>query len=318
MTKNRAPTTSPHALPVAVIDAGSLLCLSAIEHQQQTEALHLLDHMMEKGECTLLIPRCAVQEMLSGMVTEGKREIIQEIGPTSASGKSIQGYAAHLPSVPLFRHPERRNLYNWLEDHAFTALGDNTPGLRYYPSPKALIENGELTGRKGGIVIFDTDTERRYSPLNEKGYYSRGNGGSQRGDNQIMELYEMVRSRMSDQSFFPVISEDYAFLNTHIDRQLDRKMHPNMPFPLPLRALFQAYETQGIIQPKERQKLFDAVYKVEDSKGHHSDFVEDRNRRAHAGAQWLHTLQQPASHIDTTSATIGTVNPAIASAGLGK
>lgn len=292
--------------PIAVIDNGTLAEIGegsrrflARQRDAQTggaaldhliDPLKLLEPLMTPGQCTLVIPRFVVQEMFTVYKRHSRGEkSYYEYGPTQRAARS-HNHAADIAIDDEELLGNNPGLCSLLENDPKQVKESAIPRVRYYTSPQKFIENGELEGRKGGIVIVDTD-----QPLNDDGQYFNQRSASGRGDEQIREILREINGK-SNNTRFPVISSDYRLMNTSVRRICGDELCACKPFPMNLRALISTYEKLGVLNINENmaEALYSITNRARDTRKIPTVSSPFRDAGIDAAVSWLQALQRPA------------------------
>lgn len=297
--------TSPNHAPIAIIDA-STLCNLASGHQRflqrggsdalgkKANPLSLLNPLIERGECTLIIPRMVLAESFTLNAPSSTLQDIQGCAPKRGSGNADSGYPALLKIDPnKLCNKERVGMAKALNYYATIPFARNEPQLRYYLSPQAFIDAGELTARKGGIVIVDTPEAVVQFPLNGEGIMTTSQRQAQRGDEQIKSIVKAVNAASENNIHYPVISDDYVFLNTHIDRRTNGKLSDDKPFPLNTRALISSYFDRGKIGQEDEALLYELTNPPQDKHKTPQEGTKWRNDCIKAASAWIRSVMTP-------------------------
>lgn len=304
--------------PIAVMDVGTLSEIGKGNRRWQAreraarragippvpavDPLTLLTPLMTPGQCTLVIPRFVVQELFTvrDPRRDGKSENYYEYGPTQRS-LSARNRAADIVIENDELHDSYPGLCNLLENDPKQVKESNIPWVRYYATPQEFIQNGEVEWRKGGIAIVDDGV-----PLNESGRYLRSRSiGHGRGDDQIRQLINAVVDKHMHNVTFPVISSDYLFLGTAVQREYNGKFCESKPFPMNLRALISAYKELDImdIDKNMAEALYSITNRSRDAWKTPDVPSSFRDTSREVTVNWLRALQEKAQNAGTQVST---------------
>ncbi len=306
MPKNGQSTnTSTFHAPIAIVDACTLSHLAS-GHQKflqsggidalgkKANPLNLLNPLLERDQCTLIIPRMVLAETFSLKSPRGICQDLLGYAPRRGSGNPQTGYPALLKiETDKLSYKERTGMAKALNYFATIPFGTNEPKLRYYPSPQAFIEAGEVTARKGGIAIVDTPEATAQFPLNSEGVITTNQRQAQRGDEQIKSIVSAINAAYGNNIHYPVISDDYRFLYTHIDRRENDRLPDSMPFPMNTRALISSYFERGKISPEDEALLYNMTNPKQDRHKTPQDATKWRQDCIIAAKAWMKSVMPP-------------------------
>lgn len=296
---------SPNHAPIAIIDAGALAHIAKGHRQflkqggidvlgKNANPLSLLNPLLERGQCTLIIPRMVLAESFTLNAPRSALQDLQGYAPKRGSGNADLGYPALLKiETDKLCNKECVGMAKALNYFATVPFAKHNPQLRYYPSPQAFIDAGEVTARKGGIVIVDTPEAVTQFPLNSEGIMTTSQRGAQRGDEQIKSIVKAVNSAFENNIHYPVISDDYVFLNTHIDRRANGKLDSSKPFPLNTRALISSYFDRGKISLEDEALLYKMTNPERDKHKTPEDGTGWREDCINAAKMWMKSVMPP-------------------------
>lgn len=311
--------------PVALMDVGPLIEIGQgnkqyLAHKGQKapdsslpadlmDPLDLLKPLMMPGQCTLLIPRFALQEfftMQSPLIEGGT----QEFGLKKSSRLS----STHTADIALDnpgleeKWPGLCALFNTSPPKY---MENGAPLIRYYSTPEEFIDNGELKGAIGGIAIIDTN-----APLSENGHYLSTRSKQSRGDDQIRVINKAFNKAHDYAITFPVLSSDKLLINTAVKKECSGHLCRCKPFPMNLRALSETYyELKELnIDHGTRAALYTSTNRRREADKTPETTTVLRKKSADAGVKWLSALRSKAhtagtivsqAHTNGTACLIG-------------
>ncbi len=252
---------------------------------REDDPLTILAPLTKPGQCTLVIPRYVVQEVLTTPKNknDGTQSAREEYGVVQGSGSPFDAHAAYIAAnaaVPS----TKRGIYDLLRTAQNRTVKD-VPQLRYYASPQAFINAEEATKRRGGIVIVDTPETLERSPLSSNGRYAT-TAMTQRGDEQIRSFMQAMESAYGHNATYPIISEDRAFLKAHVPHQRDI----TAPFAMNLRALIHFEEGLQLFDPSRTLTHFSHTNPPESAMKTPGALSKFRRRSIAAAREWFDGL----------------------------
>lgn len=288
----------PTPLPIAVLDAGPLIQIGrgeekfvVMEAAWQKPADHapldLLTPLMARGQCTLVIPRQVVQEVVRQETGAGHAV---EYGVIAGSGAAQHHHAAQLATAETIPPGSARRIYDFLKQAEDTTV-KGIPQLRYYPSVQEFLHCGEAENRTGGIAIVDTREAALRQPLTPDGTY-HATADTQRGDVQIQSIIHGLEQAYPQTAACPIVSGDYRMMRQVLGQAEHGAPLANQPFPMNLRALISFEQRLGLFDPHTEAALYALTNPPEQPLKAPTAQSGFRDRSIAAAEHWMDALHQ--------------------------